>query len=229
MDNATAEYAFLESFFSPPPPLSRPQSQPPATPGSVLFSPTLAAPTDFDDSVSATGTDYLERTPRASSHPAAPLSAQRTKEDAAALTSLWKSVFDPALDNTQAFIKATLEPVPPVVPLLTMIRLVEGVMAETQKRGCAPLESILFGVRLQMWPLFQKSMGDMADALKKLAEGAGVGGYLSFGSRPKLTDANVLLVQSFFSYSLRSVLTRAPDLQAIRRIVHVVRHPHGAE
>ncbi|KZV64815.1 vacuolar sorting protein [Peniophora sp. CONT] len=194
MDNTTAEYAFLESFFSPPPPITRPQSQPPATPGSALFSPTLGAPTDFDDGASAAGTDYLEHTPRASAHPGPPLTHQRTKEDVAALAALWKSIFDPALDNTQTFIKAALEPVPPVVPLLTMIRLVEGVMAETQKRGCAPLENILFGVRLQMWPLFQRAMGDMADALKKLAEGAGGGGYLSFGSRPKLTDSNVLLI-----------------------------------
>lgn len=53
-----------------------------------------------------------------------------------------------------------------------MIRLTEDVMMEVQKRGCAPLESYIFGLRLQMWPVFQKAMAEHIDALKKLAEGA---------------------------------------------------------
>ena len=53
-----------------------------------------------------------------------------------------------------------------------MIRLTEDVMMEVQKRGCTPLESYIFGLRLQMWPVFQKAMSDHIDALKQLAEGA---------------------------------------------------------
>lgn len=52
-----------------------------------------------------------------------------------------------------------------------MIRLTEEVIAEVQKRNCAPLETFVFGVRLQMWPVFQKAMAENVDALKKLAEG----------------------------------------------------------
>ena len=64
---------------------------------------------------------------------------------------------------------------PPVVPLLTMIRLTEDVVAEVQKRGCPPVESYIFTLRLQLWPAFQKAMSDHVDALKKLAEGASSG------------------------------------------------------
>lgn len=67
--------------------------------------------------------------------------------------------------------RSCLEPTPPVISLLTMIRLTEDVMMEVQKRGCTPLESYIFGLRLQMWPVFQKAMSENIDALKKLAEG----------------------------------------------------------
>lgn len=69
-----------------------------------------------------------------------------------------------------------------------MIRLTEEVMGEIQKRGCAPLESFVFGIRLQMWPLFQKAMTDQVEALKKVAEGAS-GGY--FRRAVTTTDASV--------------------------------------
>jgi len=75
-------------------------------------------------------------------------------------------------------VRSTLDPVPPVVALLTMIRLTEDVIAEVQKRGCPPMESYVFGLRLQMWPVFQKAMTEHVEALKKLAEGAS-SGYFS--------------------------------------------------
>jgi hypothetical protein len=82
---------------------------------------------------------------------------------------------------------------PPVIPLLTMIRLTEEVMSEIQKRGCQPLESFVFGLRLQMWPLFQKAMTDQIEALKKVAEGAG-GGY--FRRTIPTSDASVTTVRA---------------------------------
>jgi len=75
-------------------------------------------------------------------------------------------------------VQSTLDPAPPIVPLLTMIRLTEDVIAEIQKRGCPPMESYVFGLRLQMWPVFQKAMTEHIEALKKLAEGAS-SGYFS--------------------------------------------------
>ena len=86
-----------------------------------------------------------------------------------------------------------LEPLPPVIPLLTMIRLTEEVMGEIQKRGCQPLESFVFGLRLQMWPLFQKAMTEQIEGLKKAAEGAG-GGY--FRRATTISDAAITTVSA---------------------------------
>jgi len=88
-----------------------------------------------------------------------------------------------------------MEPIPPVIPLLTMIRLTEDVVNETQRRGCAPLETVLFTMRLQMWPAFQKAMSDHVEQLKKYADGvsgSSVGGF--FGRGVSTTDASVATV-----------------------------------
>lgn len=81
-----------------------------------------------------------------------------------------------------------LEPVPPVIPLLTMIRLSEGVVTEVQKRRCPPAEHFIFSVRIQLWPVFQKAMSENVDALKKLAEGSSTG---YFSRATVTTDAMV--------------------------------------
>lgn len=83
-----------------------------------------------------------------------------------------------------------------------MIRLTEEVMSEVQKRDCPPLETALFGIRLQMWPLFQKAMTEQVDALKKVAEGtsSGYAGY--FRRTTEVTDASVSVV----SYSACSLV-----------------------
>lgn len=52
-----------------------------------------------------------------------------------------------------------------------MIRLTEDVMLEVQKRGCQPLETFIFTLRLKMWPVWQKGMADHIEGVKKLAEG----------------------------------------------------------
>jgi hypothetical protein len=75
-----------------------------------------------------------------------------------------------------------------------MIRLTEDVVIEVQKRNCPPVEFFVFGLRLQMWPVFQKAMGEHVDALKKLAEGT-TSRY--FSRAPTTTDASVTNV-SFF-------------------------------
>jgi len=152
-----------------------------------------------DDAVSTPATDMAPVTPRAperrdsvfsneSLHPA----SRSSKEDQAALNAVWKQIMDPALEYTKTFAQAALEPAPPVIPLLTMIRLTEEVMGEIQKRGCQPLETFVFGLRLQMWPLFQKSMTDQIEGLKKAAEGAGGGSY--FRRTTTTTDAAISII-----------------------------------
>ena len=78
-----------------------------------------------------------------------------------------------------------------------MIRLTEDVVAEVQKRGCAPLETYIFTIRLKMWPVFQKLMAENVDALKKFAEGANAG-YFRRGTTTDAAVSNVSL--SFVSY-----------------------------
>jgi len=95
------------------------------------------------------------------------------------------------LEHAMTFVQAALHPIPPVIPLLTMIRLTEEVMGEIQKRGCQPLETFVFGLRLQMWPLFQKAMTDQIEGLKKVAEGAG-GGY--FRRTTTTSDATITTI-----------------------------------
>ncbi|KAI9512249.1 vacuolar sorting protein, partial [Russula earlei] len=182
MDNGTSEYVFVTTFFAPEPEL--PPSHAPQVVSSHLFSPALlSTPLPADDAVSDPATDVAPVTPRPrertdsvfsneSLRPASHLS----KEEQTVLNAVWKQIMDPALEHAKTFAQAALEPSPPVIPLLTMIRLTEEVMNETQKRGCQPLESFVFGLRLQMWPLFQRAMTDQIEGLKKAAEGAG-GGY----------------------------------------------------
>lgn len=69
-----------------------------------------------------------------------------------------------------------------------MIRLTEDIVLEVQKRNCSPAEFFVFGLRLRMWPVFQKAMADNADSLKKLAEGTSTG---YFSRVAATTDASV--------------------------------------
>jgi hypothetical protein len=174
MDNATAEYAFIAAFFrseSFSPPLAMETN-------SALFSPTatlLSPDVGFDDRRSNAGSeiarpglmDKIERTP---------------------LDAIWKQILDPVLEYCKTFVTAILEPMPPAVPLLTMIRLTEAVITEVQKRDCPPLENFLFAMRLQLWPAFQKIMSEHCDTLRKLAEG-GTTSY--FNRAASTTDTSV--------------------------------------
>lgn len=54
-----------------------------------------------------------------------------------------------------------------------MIRLTDVLHAESIRRGCAPLEPFLLGLRMQLWPLFQKQMSENVNSLKALADSGG--------------------------------------------------------
>ncbi|KAI0832302.1 Vps52-domain-containing protein [Trametes gibbosa] len=178
MDNATAEYSFITTFFAhePRPPMHTKDSS------RSIMSPPLLSPTngDFEDTQSHPGSDFggeaaapRRRVTSITSVMSAGLQEPSQKEDLASLNALWKQVMEPVLDYCQTFIQTALEPTPPVVPLLTMIRLTEDVVAEVQRRNCGPLETFVFAIRLKMWPAFQKLMADHIDSVKKFAGGAG--------------------------------------------------------
>ncbi|THH02739.1 hypothetical protein EW026_g183 [Hermanssonia centrifuga] len=101
-----------------------------------------------------------------------------SKEEQASMNAIWKQVMDPVLEYCQTYITQSLAP-HPTIPLLTIIRLTEDVMLEVQKRGCQPLETFIFTMRLKMWPVWQKGMADHIDGVKRMAEGTGAAGALA--------------------------------------------------
>ena len=81
-----------------------------------------------------------------------------------------------------------------------MIRLAEDVVAEIQRRHCPPGETYVFGLSLQMWPVFQKGMTEHVESLKKLADGTSVS-YFSRASTTT-TDAKVTSVSVTYFYAI---------------------------
>jgi hypothetical protein len=79
----------------------------------------------------------------------------------------------------KAFYKSVTEPIapPPTIPLLTMIRLNDAVLAELDDRGCTPLESTMLRLKLGMWPLFQKQMDSHVESVKRMADAAASTGF----------------------------------------------------
>ncbi|KAF8897678.1 vacuolar sorting protein [Infundibulicybe gibba] len=169
MDNATAEYTFLRAFFSVEPFMPSEDSK------SSLLSPTgLLSPDrgSFTERRSSVGSDYGEpRGMPVQPNRSSSSSMISSKEERVTIDALWKQILDPVLEYCQTFVRSALDPVPPVTPLLVMIRLTESIVDEVQIRNCAAVETFVFGLRLQMWPVFQKAMTEHIESLKKLAEG----------------------------------------------------------
>ncbi|KAH7887619.1 vacuolar sorting protein [Phlebopus sp. FC_14] len=185
MDNATAEYSFVASFF-----VSESRS---AVRESESFTAALLSPehgvTDDKRSIAGSETMTYIRSPAfdASSSGFTRLSTME-KGERTELNNIWKRIFDPVLEYAKTFLVSVIEPAPPVIPLLTMIRLTEAILAEIQIRQCLPLETFFFSMRLQLWPVFQRVMSEHCDSLKKLAERPS--GYFTKASA--ITDSTVL-------------------------------------
>ncbi|XP_006459988.1 hypothetical protein AGABI2DRAFT_202530 [Agaricus bisporus var. bisporus H97] len=181
MDNSTAEYTFLSAFFNVSP-LVGDAKQP-------LLSPTGFRSPDASEMRSSSASEVGGRVVSGGSATFSDLATLRSsKEEQAGHDALWKQIFDPVLEYCKTFVHSVLEPIPPVIPLLTMIRLSEDVVTEVQKRRCPPGEQFIFGIIIQMWPVFREAMSQNIEALKKLAEGTS-GGY--FARATVTTDAMV--------------------------------------
>lgn len=168
MDNATAEYSFITTFFSF-------QSLAPVddqenTSSVPLLSPDHGVVDDRKSVVDSEARTEVAGPNISVSNNGRGRFMDTDKSALQELVNLWKRVFDPVLEYTKAFLVTVVEPSPPAIPLLTMIRLTEAVLAEVQKRQCSPLETFFFTVRLQLWPVFQKVMTEHCDSLKKVAE-----------------------------------------------------------
>lgn len=107
MDNATAEYTFVTSFFSIEPVAPLPSSK--STSGS-LFSPTaMLSPTKgvFDDRRSVSGSEIGGQMPRPRADSMASISGTikspaTLKAERAPLDTIWKQIIDPILEYCQA-------------------------------------------------------------------------------------------------------------------------------
>ncbi|KAF5331527.1 hypothetical protein D9611_007667 [Ephemerocybe angulata] len=193
MDNATAEYTFITAFFATSQSSDTVESSLSLlTPNAVVPTPTMMATPDtvtFEQNRSPVASEYEGSSRHVSgAMPGIGSVLASTKEDQALVDSIWRQVMDPVTEYCQTFLKTVLEPMPAAVPLLTMIRLTEDIVTEVQKRRCPPAENFIFGIRIQMWPVFQKVMHEHIESLKKLAEGTS-GGYFSRSS--PVTDATV--------------------------------------
>lgn len=176
MDNTTAEYAFLSAFFNVTPSIITGDSKPPPLSPRGSLSPEGGASLELRSSASDSGGQRVGS--GASSTFSDLVTIPSSKEEQASYDSLWKQIFDPVLEYCKIFVRSVLEPKPPVIPLLTMIRLSEDVVTEVQKRRCPPGEHFIFSMLIQMWPVFREAVSESTEALKKLAEGTS-GGYFS--------------------------------------------------
>lgn len=184
MDNATAEYSFITTFFSfqPLAPVDD-QENVSSTP---LLSPDYGVVDDrksIADSEARTEVAGPNLSVGKNGHGRLVDMDRSARHE---LVNLWKKVFDPVLEYTKAFLVTVVEPSPPAIPLLTMVRLTEAVLAEVQKRQCSPLETFFFTVRLQLWPVFQKVMTEHCDSLKVAEKPSGY-----FAKTNPTTDAMV--------------------------------------
>ncbi|KAH9918199.1 vacuolar sorting protein [Epithele typhae] len=125
MDNATAEYTFITTFFASEPHEPLPTKSGPGTPA---MSPPVLSPTrgEFDELRSGPGSEigseYMSPRQRVLSIsgcwvPAPRRRRRSTKEEQTALNALWKQALDPVLDYVQTFIHSSLDPPPPAIPL----------------------------------------------------------------------------------------------------------------
>jgi hypothetical protein len=182
MDNASAEYVFIAQFFNPVP-------LPTSISETPLFSPApFSASSRKNSTVDPVTASVFNQLGQSGSTETVVGTCTLTKEERVAADGIWRQVMDPVLEYSKTFLKSVIEPPPPIVPLLIMIRLTEAVVEEVQKRGTAPLETFIFSLRLSMWPVFQKAITTHIEEVHNLADGA-TGGY--FTKATVITESSV--------------------------------------
>ncbi|KAG8810652.1 hypothetical protein FRC17_002845 [Serendipita sp. 399] len=229
LDNASAEYSFVRQFFN-----REDQNEP-----SVSRAGSVIGDDDHLESVNESSDAepkpkrpiFAHRRQSSTSSAVSVRSAilRRQREEDAYFAEIWKQVMEPVLQYTETFVQSIINPSlleskPSVVPILTMIRLNEAAYQEAGKRGCAPLETFLVGLRISLWPVFQSEMGAHVESLKKLADAA-TGSMLARGNAAQryaiLFSAILALLGEeeepmlFLNLSrLRQELTRLVSVQA---------------
>lgn len=111
-------------------------------------------------------------------------------------------MFGSALESCTSFFNGLITPTPlPAIPLLTVIRLNDHLIATAESRGALPLISYLTGWKLQLWPVYRKAMDAHIESLKRLADEAdakGLASYMSKGVKDATVHAVALRYAALF-------------------------------
>nr|XP_031864063.1 uncharacterized protein CI109_000707 [Kwoniella shandongensis]KAA5531135.1 hypothetical protein CI109_000707 [Kwoniella shandongensis] len=173
IDNASAEFTFIVRFFAR---ATASESQTPVPPFSPESTPLDSPNPSYIDVMSEAG---RSQTPKRR------LGMTEMNDGLKDAERIWHEVFDPALEYCTAFFQSVISPSPPpAIPLLTLIRLNDHLLATCDSRGTLPLISFLTGQKLAMWPVYRKEMDQHIESLKKLAddaEGKGLAGFVGKG------------------------------------------------
>ena len=158
---------------------------------------------------------------------------------------IWKQVFEPTLEYAKVSVlsfqyqcvkniessfqdlqnfTATLltQSYPNALSILSMTRLNDSLVQQLigeDKSGACPtvgMEAHLIGIRLQLWPLFQKEMGTNIDSVKRLSEGtnSGMAGILGVRNTT-VKDSVVTAVKMISKRGFLADLM--PYLQVVKR------------
>lgn len=183
LDNASAEFTFIVRFFAR---ASVGASTPSHRPERVRSHETTPLDSPVLGPVSDAGRSRVSARRRPASTPD-PAEGLKDAE------RIWHEVLDSALESCSSFFNAAIATPPPAIPLLTMIRLNDRLLAIAESRGALPLVPYLTGWKMALWPLYRKAMDAQIDSLKALAteaEGKGLAGFIGKGVK----DAQVRVV-----------------------------------
>ena len=121
-------------------------------------------------------------------------------------------MLDPALEYCANFFQGMLNPPPPAMPLLTIIRFNDRLIEVCDSRGTLPLKTFLMAQKLAMWPIYRKEMDQHVDSLKRLAddaEGKGLAGFVGRGVK----DGAVRQVASRYATLFTCVTALSEDAE----------------
>ncbi|PWN33922.1 uncharacterized protein FA14DRAFT_66301 [Meira miltonrushii] len=95
-----------------------------------------------------------------------------------ALDELWKQVMEPVVGTYTKFVTSIIALHPPLIPLYTMLKLNDCILAEVEIRGVSSvLQGNFMAFKLKAWPMMQKQFDEAIENVKKLKTGsAGAGG-----------------------------------------------------
>lgn len=205
LDNASAEFTFLVRFFAPSSIAPHAHAVAAAAgrprPERIRSHETTPVDSPVLGPVSEAGRSRVgrRRNGAAGNGGTTPDPAEGLKE----AERVWHEVFDSALEYCTTFFSTMLSPTPPnAIPLLTLIRLNDKLLASAESRGAIPLVPYLTGWKMQLWPLYRKAMDAHIESIKVLADQAeakGIAAYVARGVKDSAVRAVAIKYAGLFA------------------------------